>query len=357
MLCAPLACAEEPRRIADGWYSGPTAAAQRAVTDSMLGLATLPDPIALVGVDAFADAPGRQDIALTGERWARAVLALGPISVVVGHSGSAITNAAAQFYAEAGVPMIAPNSSVRATPDIEPWVLRLLPEDTVQGRVLAMHALDSLGAKRIAVVYVADQYGVGILDGVRAALLARGLPVVDEVELPRSIPCTEANADDPNRLAARAMLRRARPDIVILALPISPALCVISEVEAWQQSAWVLGSDALDASALDSWVRARMPAPRVKVVTSWMPRDDRVTRAFRAEFTRRTQRAPTDANALTYDAFALAADAVRETGGSPADVRKWLASLGNARAPWFGITGAIRSGGDLSGRLSLRTIR
>lgn len=355
---AAAGCESREGVLGDGWHYGQRASAHRSFEDSLLGLSTPGRPIAYVGVDGDADDENlvvRASGGMTGETWAKALLALGPISVVVGHPGSSATNAAARVYAEHGVPLIVPNGTARAEAETEDWVFRLLPNDDTQGRFMADYALDSLGSPRVAVVFAGDAYGVGILRGVRAAFAGRGLPLVDEVELP-VLGCGPEPLSAP-RLAARAMLRRSRPDVVIVALPLEPANCVIGEVVRAEPRIAILGADALDEADFDRWARNRVPGARLRVVTGWQLRDDSVTRQFNEAFTRRYGTRPRGADALHFDALTVATQAIRETDGSPERVRSWLASLGGStRNPILGLTGPIAFSGEMVTRLHVRTV-
>jgi ABC-type branched-subunit amino acid transport system substrate-binding protein len=358
LLALPMlsACAEHPQRVGDGWSYGRLAGDDRAFLESQIGFSSAEPPVELVGLGKLTDDPNlvagvRGGV--PGESWARALLERGPLSVVVGHRGSGATTGAARLYAEAGVPLIAPNATALTDPEVEAWIFRLLPTDDVQGRFLATYALDSLQANRVAVVFVGDAYGVGILRGVRAELSARGLPLADEVELP-TMQCAR---DGPARFATRAMMKRARPDVVIVALSLTPADCVIDEITTGAPTTWVIGSDALDARQTDQWARSYVPLERIRLATGWAPREDSATTAFIEAFTAAFGHRPHGSEALLHDAFALAAAAVRQTGGNPKRVRNWLASLGTTQPAWPGLTGDIRFDQARPNRLYLRQIQ
>lgn len=355
---AGVACEGHPRVIADGWHHGPRSGSSRAFRDSLLQLSS---STPAVRYDGLLSLNGRDDVVMissggyTGESWATALLAMGPVSVVVGHPGSGVTNAAARVYAAAGVPMVVPNATARAASDVEDWVFRLMPDDATQGAFLAGFAVDSVKADRIAVVFVGDAFGVGILRGVRAALAARGLPLADEVELP--IGSCEESALAPPRLATRAMLQRARPDAIIVALPFSPANCVVEEVVRSRPGATLIAADGLDDANFDNWLRATAPRARIRIATGWQPKSDSATRRFIDDFaSAHNGRRPRGDQALLHDALLVAATALRETNGRPARVRDWLASLGRSREPVEGLTGRISFTPESAARLFMRTL-
>lgn len=362
LLCLTLsllACRpSRPALIGDGFYLGEAGAYARRFHDSLLALefgdavriVGLPDPS--TGDDTLPGAPGW----MTGRLWARRLLGLGNLTVVVGHPGSGATNDAALVYAARGVPLIVPNATAEGAPDVETWLFRLLPDDRTQGQLLADHALDSLAARRIAVVFVGDRYGSGVLHGVESRLVARATPIVDRVEMPSS-PCDDGPTGLATRLVARAMVERAHPDAVILVIPPDPARCVIEEVQQWAPRAWIIGSDALDTPDLRAWSRRRPRADRILIASGWRERDDSASRAFRDAFRTHFGTEPEGRDALIHDGFRLAAIAIVQAGPSPHAVRDWLRRLGGDGTRWTGVSGPISFSGPPTPRLAVRRIQ
>ncbi|MBI4608159.1 MAG: ABC transporter substrate-binding protein [Candidatus Rokubacteria bacterium] len=96
---------------------------------------------------------------------------------VVGLLGSAILNASKDLVAEAKLPVINPygNPAIweRQPPDKRRYVFVNYPDYVDEGDFLVTHAVNKLGAKKIAVFFQNDEYGKGGLEGVKKGL--RGL--------------------------------------------------------------------------------------------------------------------------------------------------------------------------------------
>jgi branched-chain amino acid transport system substrate-binding protein len=99
------------------------------------------------------------------------------VFAVVGLLGSAILNASKDLVAEAKLPIVWPygNPAIweRQPPDKRRYVFVVYPDYVDEGEFLVKHAVDKLGAKKVAVFFQNDEYGKGGLEGVKKGL--RGL--------------------------------------------------------------------------------------------------------------------------------------------------------------------------------------
>jgi branched-chain amino acid transport system substrate-binding protein len=73
------------------------------------------------------------------------------------------------------IPMITPGSSSPKVTSIgNQWIARAFPSDAIQAKGLVNYALDKMGAKKIGIIYVNDDFGKGGYNAVKAALEERG---------------------------------------------------------------------------------------------------------------------------------------------------------------------------------------
>ncbi|MEP6620976.1 MAG: ABC transporter substrate-binding protein [bacterium] len=258
---------------------------------------------------------------------------------VVGHPGSQESLLAASVYNDRGIPQVVPNATSRRLASVGPWTFTLSPNDSVEGAFLASYAIDALHGQRIAVVYVGDEYGAGLRDGVRSKLVSRGLDLVDATMVPNA-GCGGSSLE-LQRAMILASLRRSRPDVVVLAIGISNSACIAEIINAERPDAWILGGDGFDGEAREIRNLSDSVKQRILSVRLWTPDTDSVNRLFIARFRRIVGREPSVPEALGYDGFALLAAAAREGGGTRAGVRRWLESLGHSRRAFPGVTGPI----------------
>jgi ABC-type branched-subunit amino acid transport system substrate-binding protein len=269
---------------------------------------------------------------------------------VVGHAGSRDALLAASVYEQRGVPNVVPAATSRRLSSVGEWILPLAPNDSVEGAFLASFAADSLGARRVVVLYVGDEYGAGIRDGVEAAIGPRDMQV-DDVLVAHSV-CGSNDLAEAQELIVTAAMRRSMPEVVILAVG-ADATCLSRFVLAERPGTWILGADGatFDSAFLEALTAAQ--EARIRRVAFWVPGSDPANTRFIETIMRTMGREPTSSEALTWDAYAAVATAIREGGPTRVAVRNWFESLGRSRPPFEGVSGPIsfENGLRVGGRL------
>ncbi len=265
--------------------------------------------------------------------YAEAMVAVPGLAAAVGPQSSRATLLVAPIYAEHGVPLIVATATSDQVRTLGPWVFQLAPDNAVEGAFMARFVLDRLGAHRVTVFYLdADEYGLGLRDGLVEALRARGAAPVDQVGFIE-------NADLPRRVAES--LRRATPDVCVVAARAPEALAITRAVHARLPQVRVVVGDGVPLNA--AFIReAGAAATSVYAVAWWSPDSpDTLAREFASRFLRANGVLPSPAETMYYDAIMVAAQAIREVGARPAAVRRYLSELGTARPPYRGVTGPI----------------
>jgi branched-chain amino acid transport system substrate-binding protein len=230
---------------------------------------------------------------------------------------------------------VVPTSTSRLLRQAGPWTFSLAPDDSTEGVFVADFLVTALGARRVSIFYVNDEYGEGLRDGVRARLRSAGAEVVDEVSF--------GQASDVAVLVD-ASLQRGIPDAVVSAgrwLETARLTRILHERVA--RIRVVAGDGAMYLPRLADSVGAAAEA--LYVVDFWVPDPaDSLSRAFVERFRRVTGAEPLGPQAMSHDALMLLAHAVRSVGPDRKAIRDYLRSLGGERAPYPGITGPIAFG-------------
>lgn len=286
------------------------------------------------------------------ERFAR----MPSVIAVVGHSGSRNTLIAAPVYVASGVPLIVPTATSAQLRTSGPLVFMMAPTDNVEGAFIVDHALDSLRATRIAMAYVADAYGTGVHSGIVARLAARNSALVGEAAM------SGRECARPDRLAlrgtTRALILRAKPQVIVLAVHSALAGCMIRQILAVDSSIKIIASDSFDE--IQPPVRALSNRERaaVRYVSFWTPGTDSLSQAFVARMRRLLGREPDAGEALTFDAYLLVATAYREGHRTRAALGRWLRALGTSQhPPVMGVTGPIAFQKPREALLHLRAMK
>lgn len=267
---------------------------------------------------------------------------------VVGHGGSRGSLAAAPIYAAAGIPQIVPTATSRLLQQAGPWTFALPPNDSIEGALIARFTAERLGARRVALFFTNDEYGVGLRDGVVAELAQRGVAVLSQVGV-------DPGSDIPTLVAAT--LRREPPDAFIMAARhVETGRVARAAYGRVPRLRVVAGDGAVNVPSLVNL--AGRAADSIYVVAFWLTdAPDSMSRAFVERFRRITGRDPDPDDAMNHDALMLLANAVRAVGPDRAALRRYFEALGRSRPPYRGITGDITFLPDRPARLVMARLR
>jgi len=291
---------------------------------------------------------------------------------VVGHTGSAQMLEAAPVYGDVArggrqaVVAVTPTATNPEVTRVSSWVFRICPTDDDAARALAKFAADSLGARRVAVIYRNDLFGRGFTKTITPELDHSHIVITERDPYLAQITEYQAYA---TRIA------RSGVDAVIFAGSGLDAADMVRALHQASAHPAILGTDDV-GNILDG---VKQTVPNVTVAgrdhrqrVAPVPTDDRGLfngvrytsfydpthptdgegKQFLAEFTRRFGQPPTSQAALSYDAAMLIGRAALAVGANRGLIRDWVASLGTTAAPMRGITGEIHfdGHGDVVGK-------
>jgi branched-chain amino acid transport system substrate-binding protein len=101
------------------------------------------------------------------------------VAGVVGHLNSGTSIPASKIYNDAGIPMISPSATnPKLTLQGFKNVFRVMANDVQQGSVIGKAAVETLGAKKIAIIDDKTAYGAGLADETEKAAKAAGATIV-----------------------------------------------------------------------------------------------------------------------------------------------------------------------------------
>ncbi|MCJ7790100.1 MAG: ABC transporter substrate-binding protein [Candidatus Atribacteria bacterium] len=97
------------------------------------------------------------------------------VVAIIGAHNSACTLAVMEIIDKNKIPMVTPgSSSPKVTAIGNKWITRAFPSDAIQAKALVNYTLDTIGAKRIGIIYINDDFGVGGYNAVKKSLEERG---------------------------------------------------------------------------------------------------------------------------------------------------------------------------------------
>lgn len=255
------------------------------------------------------------------------------VLAVVGHGGSATSLAASQVYNANGVPQIAPSSSTPLYTNAGPYSFRMVASDEHQAEFIADHVASQGRFRRVAIVYINDDYGRALNEFVERSLRGHNLePVADLPFLAGS--GFAASADG----LVKSVVEQ-RPDLVVW-IGLVPELRVFRPLMRRASAGVpVLGSDGVSFLAASADVAEFVGDMLVAYsdVYADRPRLRNLARRFRPYGGEHL----TDAAALTYDAIGVFAEAMRAGARTRNEIQTYLREGARVGRSYDGVTGTI----------------
>ena len=223
--------------------------------------------IVVVGLDDEADT----DIAIAKANEVAAEVGSGKsILGVIGHYNSSQTLAAMEVYKNLGIAVITPTASnVGLTERGYRNFFRVNATDATQGKVDAEFLVQTLGARRIAVVHLNDDYGNGLRDMLVANLKRLGADDAADIVI-------EEAADRHD--AAVARIQEVEPDAIFLAAYETEGYVLLPQLrEAGVKTPFMAGDacflsvliDESGKAAEGAYVSGFTPSPKTVVDAKW----------------------------------------------------------------------------------------
>jgi branched-chain amino acid transport system substrate-binding protein len=103
------------------------------------------------------------------------------VAGVVGHLNSGTTIPASTVYNNCGIPHVSPSATnPKLTQQGYKTTFRLLANDNALGAGLALHAVENLKLKKVAIIDDRTAYGQGVAEVFKKTAAAKGIQIVDE---------------------------------------------------------------------------------------------------------------------------------------------------------------------------------
>ena len=336
------ACSDKPAVVVIGFATNVGAPSAADVAQAALDASRKPGaPRIVIDVGDSARPPIRGGPLSSEVRRAIQFVENRNLVALVGPGGSREALQTAPVYRNAGVVNIIPTGTSTRLRELGPLSFQLAPNDSLQGEFIGQFVADHLHARAAAMMYLPDEYGVGLAAGSAAALAKRGVKLTSRLPVRPSQQCPPRAPTNGYDDVVRDMLTYGTPDVVVLATRTVESSCIASAVHAHSpRTLYVAGDGTLVQHDFVRWAGSALDS--IYLVAFWqVERDDSASRAFVEQFRKIVKREPRHDDAMFYDAVMVAAEAVREGGPSRAAVAKYLSQLGRSRPPYRGITGPI----------------
>ncbi|MBL0169416.1 MAG: ABC transporter substrate-binding protein [Gemmatimonadaceae bacterium] len=254
---------------------------------------------------------------------------------VVGHPESENSIEAVPVYADAehegknAVVAISPTASSPRLSGISPWFFRVAPSDDDAARFVARWVLDTLGARRAAVIYRNDSYGRDWSSTFSDTFIKAGAVVV--ARHPYLTGLTEWDA-------YAQLLAKLKPDVLLFPGDAGDAVAMLRALRAANVSLTFIGGDGTEG------MRDSSEAQGAHYVAFFHP--DRIEsdegRTFARRYQEKYRQAPDMFAAMSYDAALAIGRSVIKGARTRLAVRRALERLGTAGSPALeGVAGPV----------------
>ncbi|MDO8904538.1 branched-chain amino acid ABC transporter substrate-binding protein [Hydrogenophaga sp.] len=272
------------------------------------------------------------------------------VAGVIGHLNSGTTIPASQIYNDAGIPQISPSATnPRYTRQGYAGVFRMVADDVHLGGTLGKYAVETLGAKNVAVIDDRTAYGQGVADEFEKGVAAAGGTVVGR-------EFTNDKATDFN--AILTTLKARNPDVVFFGGMDAVAGPMIRQMKQLGINAKFMGGDGICTGELPKLAGDSLEDEQVYCAEAGGVEGDQRAGMdkFRADFKAKFGADVQVYAPYVYDAVKVMANAMVTANSS--DPAQYLPAL--KATQYSGVTGniAFDEKGDIkNGALTLMTYK
>jgi branched-chain amino acid transport system substrate-binding protein len=255
------------------------------------------------------------------------------ILAVIGHYNSACSLAAKPVYREAGVLQFSPGSTNVDVCRGSDWTFRNIYSDDFAGRSIARYVFQTLGLRRVGVIYDDDAYGAGLKASFVDEADTLGLTVVGVEAFDRDAA--------PDFSAVVDAIHALDPEIIMIAGLYNAAGLIAKDTRGkGLATPFICGDGVLSEALADVGGEAvegmMIATPYIVAPSVGGPEAQQFAQSFQDAHGR-----PADTwAALAYDAAVQIIDAIDEVGADRTRIRDRFAQTTSLDTAFLGVTGA-----------------
>jgi branched-chain amino acid transport system substrate-binding protein len=248
------------------------------------------------------------------------------------HSSTAL--AGRPIIQEAKLPSIIYSASNPKVTENAPYYFRLVPTDDNQAVVLADYA-KRLGAKKIGILYYADDYGKGLADGIQTRAKENGGEIVD-------VESYDANTTDFRPVLT--VMKGQSPDVVMICGFVEKSIAILNQAtEQGLKASFLCGDGTFNEEQLIQG--AGLNAEGVFVAAPYVfdeanPKNKEFLESYWAAYIKGGPRQkPASWSAFAYDAAGILDKALKLGHRDRASIAAFLRGMNSPENGYDGITG------------------
>jgi branched-chain amino acid transport system substrate-binding protein len=268
------------------------------------------------------------------------------VMAVIGHWSSASTMAARNVYNGAGIPVITDSVNKTITDGTTPYLFRIVPTDQVEAEALAEYSFNKLGLKKMAIIYVNNDYSIGMKEYFREKMQHIGgeITTIEGFSEGRTIDFTS----ELNKI------RNSQPDGIFIAGYYSEVALIARQADEMGLSLPIISTDGISSEKLISLGGRAVEGIRFNgFFYGDMVQND--SEKFIQSFKQRYGKEPDSYTALAYDSAKLLIEAIKHNGASREGIYDYLTKVNE----FPGVTGNITfdKNHDSNSKIMILTIK
>lgn len=278
---------------------------------------------------------------------ARKLTSVDKVVAIIGDNVSGPTIALVPIADKAKIPVISPSASSPKLSGMSKYFFRVYPSDTVEGSYMAKVARETLGLKRVVILFVTNDFGTGLRDVFQKSFEDTGGAVVESLGY---------NEDETDFRPYLTKAKAANPDGVYLAGYFKDGGAILKQARELGIESRFLGSTTHEDPQL---ITIGQDAANGLVYPFSTGYDEQSTEeavvTFQEAFKRKYNKPPGLVAALGYDCARVTIAAVEKAGPQSESIRKEFA----ATQKFPGASGEITfdANGDVHKAVHLKTVK
>lgn len=242
------------------------------------------------------------------------------VVAVVSGSYSGTTRPVAAIYQNAKVPMISAYAIHPDIPRAGDYIFQQSFPGPVQGRVGGYMAVDDLGAQKIAILYVDNDFGSTLNDNFQAYVEEKGAEVV-------YVDSFGIGEREFNPVLTK--INGLNPDLIYVVAYAGEGAAIMRQAADVGIEAKILGTEGMDSTT--QFLQVAGEAAEGLIITTNLNRDSDEEQVIEYinRYTEKYGFAPDMVGASTYDAFMLLAHVIGEVGTNPEEIKDAMYEVEN----------------------------
>ncbi len=242
------------------------------------------------------------------------------VVAVVSGSYSGTTRPVAAIYQNAKVPMISAYAIHPDIPRAGDYIFQQSFPGPVQGRVGGYMAVDDLGAQKIAILYVDNDFGSTLNDNFQEYVEEKGAVVV-------YVDSFGIGEREFNPVLTK--INGLNPDLIYVVAYAGEGAAIMRQAADVGIEAKILGTEGMDSTT--QFLQVAGEAAEGLIITTNLNRDSEEEQVIEYinRYTEKYGFAPDMVGASTYDAFMLLAHVIGEVGTNPEEIKEAMYEVEN----------------------------